>query len=150
MSTVRQHLQTLHTNLADHHQKKTEHHAKMASHFAKLAKHLGKTETTEAAKDSKGILEALASEHEEMSQHHAGQVEFHHAQIEGCMKGMDSDLEKRANQLQPLNGISGVTPGVRAVPRPGQQPVNKAPEKPNVPLEFQKLFTVEEEEERVG
>ena len=142
MSTVRQHLQTLHTNLADHHQKKTEHHAKMASHFAKLAKHLGKTETTEAAKDSKGILEALASEHEEMSQHHAGQVEHHNAQVEACMKADAGDL----NKLVPTS-VSAVTPGVRAVPRPGQQPVNKAPEKPNVPLEFQKMFEVEDERE---
>jgi hypothetical protein len=142
MSTVRQHLQNLHSNLADHHQKKTEHHAKMASHFAKLAKHLGKTETTEVAKDSKGILEALANEHTEMSEHHAGQVEFHHAQVEACMKGMDSDLEKRANQLEPspISRVTPTRPGIIPVPRAGQQPIAKA----NVPTEFQHLFEVEE------
>jgi len=139
MSTVRQHLQNLHTNLAAHNQKKSEHHAKMAEHFTKLAGHFKKTEVTEATKDAKATLEALAAEHEEMSQHHAGQVEHHNAQVEACMKADAGDLTK----MVPTN-VSGVVPSrVVAVPRAGQQPVNKTV----VPTEFKHLFATEDERE---
>ena len=64
------------------------------------------------------------------------------------MKGMDAgDL----NKLAPLNGISGVTPTNqnRLIPRHGQPLTPQTPEKPNVPIEFQKLFSVEDEQEQL-
>jgi len=107
----------------------------MASHFAKLAKHLEKPKRPKR-QDSKGILEALASEHEEMSQHHAGQVEFHHAQVDGCMKGMGQRPGERAPTNSAAQWHQRRHARRRAVPRAGQQPVNKAPEKPKCQSNF--------------
>jgi hypothetical protein len=60
--------------------------------------------------------------------------------------GTVADLVKRLtaleNTVQPTN-VSAVAPdrfGLRAVPRYGQQPI---PERPNVPVEFEKLVAIE-------
>jgi hypothetical protein len=44
-----------------------------------------------------------------------------------------------------ISRVTPTLPGLRAVPRAGQQAV---PEKPNVPLEFEKLVSVEDENVR--
>jgi len=125
--------------MAAHHAAKTAFHATAAEHFKKLAGHLGKSETTEAGKDSKQILETLAGMHEEQSQEHAGMATFHHESMEACAKAADGDL----NKLVPTS-VSAVTPtrpGITAVPRAGAQPI---PEKIPVPEEFEKLASVED------
>jgi len=112
----------MHKKMAAHHAAKTAFHATAAEHFKKLAGHLGKSETTEAGKDSKQILETLAGMHEEQSQEHAGMATFHHESMEACAKAADGDL----NKLVPTS-VSGVTPtlpnNIRAVPRAGMREI---------------------------
>jgi len=145
--TVRKHLQELHGKLAEHHMRKSEHHKSMASHFEKLASHFSKSGAAEREKETKGICDALAGEHEEMSQHHAEMAEYHSAQMEECSKAADGDLQKRNLDAIVPDGVHRVTPtppSVRAVPRAGMAPIA---DKPNVPAQFEKLVSVEWDEE---
>jgi hypothetical protein len=111
MPTGRQHLHGVHERLS-------KHHAAVAEHFSKLATHLGKAKDME---DPKATLQALASEHADMSA-------FHSACMEDCQKATDGDL----NKTQPLpGGLSRVTPtntNLRAIPRHGQPQVRLDPE----------------------
>jgi hypothetical protein len=98
------------------------------------------------------IKKATGSEefHKKEIARHEIMLAHHEDGMAECEKAAEvADLAKREheNALVPLNGISGVTPGVRIVPRAGQQPVNKAPEKPNVDLAFEHLFKVDDAEE---
>jgi hypothetical protein len=139
MSTMREHLADMHKRHQQHHELKATVHKTMATHFKKLAGHFTKTEVTEAEKDAHGTLEALSNEHDTLWQEHSDLAEYHEQQMEACSKAMDSDL----NKLIPTQ-VSGVTPErPRAIPRHGQPAV---PAAPNVPLEFMKLVTVDEQE----
>jgi hypothetical protein len=129
-ASVREHLIHLHKTAADHHKE-------LAGHYEGLSKCLDKAE---GADSGKTFLKAIADEHSSMAQ-------FHTDAANACEKATASaDLEKRADTLVPTN-ISAVVPdrpGVRAVPRAGQQPIQTGP---NVPLEFSKLVSTEDEEE---
>jgi hypothetical protein len=63
-----------------------------------------------------------------------------------CSKVVWSDLFKAAERPEPVaSPISAVTPtlpGVTAVPRAGQRPMNEG--RPNVPVQFEKLIVIEE------
>jgi hypothetical protein len=142
MSSMKEHLAGFHGKEAEHHASKAAHHTALAGHFGHLAKCMAKTTTIEATKDSQGILEALAAEHTEQSQQHAGMAEYHEACAEECSKAMDSaDL----NKLSPLpDGLSVVAPdrpNIRAVPRAGQPEIRMA-----VAPEFSKMLGLSEED----
>jgi hypothetical protein len=77
--------------------------------------------------------------HKAHAEHCEAEQARHLNHAEMTRKALESDFSK----LAPLNGVSAVTPGIRAVPRAGQQPVSKL----NVPTEFQKLFSTEDERE---
>ena len=138
MPSMKEHLASFHGKEAAHHAKKVAFHASAADHFKKVAAHIGKTEVSEATKDSKGILEALASMHEEQSQEHAGMAEFHTDCGEKCMKAADGDLDK----LAPTS-VSAVAPTrPTAVLRPGMQPIAT-----NGADDFSKIFGLNPEDE---
>ncbi len=88
-----------------------------------------------------------------MSEYDSGTIEhgFHKAARAACAASMEAcnksaGMEDDLNKLMPLpDGLSVLTPtppGIRMVPRAGQQPI---PERPNVPSEFEKLVTVDED-----
>ena len=138
MSTVREHLSAHHAKAAKFHEAAAKEHSGLAE------SHHGSAKLDGAAHD--GAIgthhKTMAAHHEKLSDLHKGYADHHSSQAEACMKGMDAgDL----NKLVPTN-VSGVTPGVRIVPRHGQ-PAPGSAEKPNVPVEFQKMFSVEDEEE---
>jgi hypothetical protein len=149
MATMREHLAGLHKNFAEHFRKKASHHEEMhKSHTAHAALHdtLYKSTAMQVHKDFAAQHRADAKTHEGMAEHYSAQGDHHADQAEKCMKAADGDL----NKLVPT-GVSGVTPTrVVAVPRAGQRPLPTSADKPDVPIEFQKLFTVEDEEARIG
>jgi hypothetical protein len=128
----------VHAQVAAHHEHKDGSHAKKAEAYSALHK-------TTGHKEYAAIAEAHRSDsaqHKADGIFHRGEEAYHRSEADKCSKMIESDFEKRSNQLVPT-GVSGVTPGVRAVPRPGQQPIAKA----NVPTEFSHLFTTEDERE---
>lgn len=136
--TVREHLKELHKNAAEHHLFKEKHHRSLATHYGKLAK-MGKAEGVDTA----GVYDGISDSHAGLADHHAAQAEFHTAAMQECEKAVTAEL----NKLVP-DRISGLTPtapafgsGVRPVLRSGQRDFSAA--KPEVPLEFQHLVTVE-------
>jgi hypothetical protein len=101
------------------------------------------------------IKKATGSEefHKKEIARHEIMLAHHEDGMAECEKAAEvADLAKREheNTLRPTGGVSAVTPGVRAVPRAGQQPppAAKVAEKPNVPAEFEDMFKVETGEER--
>jgi hypothetical protein len=134
MATMKEHLSAHHATAAKFHA------AAAAEHSGLAALHHGLAKLDGAAHD--GAIgehhKTMAAHHEKLSSLHKGYADHHATQSEACAKAADGDL----NKLQPLNGISAVNPGVRAVPRAGQ----REPAKLNVPVEFQKMFSVEDEE----
>jgi hypothetical protein len=102
--------------------------------------------------------EAIAATHRELSNHHSTDkalsaihdraASAHEAMCDECSKAADGDL----NKLVP-SPITNVTPDRRPtitpVPRTGARPVNERPAAPNVPLEFVKLFSTDEENEEL-
>jgi len=128
MATVKEHLQKMHQAMSDH-------HTLMAKcHSTAMGKAVAGDVNHEYHKTSAALHEAAASSHDEM--------------CETCVKGTDViDLAKRGDQVQPLPpGLSRLAPNaprVTAVPRHGH-PVAAAA---NVPAQFAKLVSTEDEEE---
>jgi hypothetical protein len=144
MSSMREHLADVHKRTAAHHGTKAALHETAATHYKALAKHLSKTETTEAAKDSKGLLEALSAIHEQHSQEHANMAEFHSACAEKCDKAADAaDL----NKIVPtqVSVVAPTRPTITPVLRPGQREISSADMSKMSP-EFQKLFSTTDED----
>ena len=141
MASVRQHFSEVHGRLATFHAASVTSHQKRALQFNKLAGHYAKTETTEAEKDTKAILEALADLHQEMSVEHGKMADFHKSAAESCAKVADGELEK----LVPMR-VSAVAPdvpaGVRAVIRTGSRTM-PTEEPPRVDLELQHLVKID-------
>jgi hypothetical protein len=128
MSTsMKEHLVTVHKRLS-------KHHAAVSGHYLDMADCMGKADNGDESTKAKGSLEALAGEHSDMAQ-------FHEDCAAKCSKAAADEL----NKLVPSN-VSAVVPnapGIRAIPRPGQPPIS---EKPNVPLEFEKIFSISDDE----
>jgi hypothetical protein len=134
-----------HQGMAEHHVHEAKHHDRVAGHLEKLASALGKR-VADVVGDSKTELEDWAAEHRSHAAYHRGEEASHREQADKCGKAIDvDDLEKR-DQLRPTN-VHAVAPTVpatvRAIPRHGQREV---PTRPNVPLEFEKLVQVEDDE----
>ena len=140
-----------HNHEADHAAAKAAHHQeRKKGHLAHAALHdeLHKSTGMKVHKTFADQHRADASIHDRMSTHYSTVEAYHRDQAEKCSKALESDFEKRSNELVSTS-VSGVTPGVRAVPRPGQQHMRSSADKPNVPSEFHKLFTVEDEQEQL-
>jgi len=136
MSTVREHLSAHHAKAAKFHEAAAVEHAGLAFSHHGLAKLDGAAHDGAIGEHHK----TMAAHHEKLAQLHKGYADHHASQADACMKGVaDGDL----NKLVPTQ-VSGVTPGIRAVARPGQ-PV---PAKANVDPAFEHLFKVDEGEER--
>jgi hypothetical protein len=144
MSTVRGHLQEVHTRLASHHIAKAKHHKAMATHFRKFHKAM------EDDGDGMDSFENIASAHDEISGEHEDCAQFH----VDCAKSLSGDGEpsakafgmdssaRRTASIAP-DRISGVAPEApRAVPRAGAPTI---PARPEVPLEFEKLVAVDDD-----
>ncbi len=102
------------------HEMLAQHHEFAADQHAKAAEKIGKGD---AAKEF----------HSNMAQHHAEMQNAHTSECEACAK---ADTNQMATSR-----VSGVAPTVRAVPRVGQKSFGN-----DVPLEFQKLVSVEDDE----
>jgi hypothetical protein len=147
--TAAEHLKALHERQATHHTVKAEHHDKMSDSHAALAalhkkRHAATMDGTHAEIASQH--ETHAGLHKAHAGHHRGEADFHRAQAAACAKAAATAFEKRGNEIVP-DGISRVTPdaptdGLRAVPRIGAA----VPQKPTVPLDFEKAFAVENED----
>jgi hypothetical protein len=136
--TLREHLKELHKNAAQHHLFKEKHHRSLATHYGKLAK-MHKAEGVDTA----GVYDGISDEHASLADHHAAQEEFHTTAMQECEKAISAELGKLVGDR-----ISSVTPtapafgsSVRPVLRAGQRDFGA---KPEVPLEFQHLVTVED------
>jgi hypothetical protein len=121
MSRVSEHLHAMHKF---HHEGRGE---AIANHTAALEKAM--------AMEPNGMVTTLLKA--EIARHQKAQV-YHGEAMTECEKATADHL----NKLQPTQ-ISGIVPDVpRPVPRFGQ-PV---PAKPNVPIEFEKVFSIEDDE----
>jgi hypothetical protein len=129
----------------EHFLKSHEHHTSAAEHHVGLVK----------------FHDVMAERHPEdahlhktASAHHQGLVEFHLARAkhyktlhdDATKTSLPDDIEKARTQLEKTN-VSRVTPnapadGLRAVPRIGSAPLQR----PEVPMEFEKTFSVEAED----
>jgi hypothetical protein len=148
MATMREHLAGLHKNFAEHFREKSSHHqavAKSHEEHASLHDELHKSTGVKTHKDFATRHRADAAVHKSMAGHYSEQADHHAGKAEDCAKAADDQMNKLAPTA--VSGVTRDNPNIRAVPRPGQ----REPAKANVPVEFQKLFTVEDEEEaRVG
>lgn len=132
MSTVRQHLAAFHKAAAAHHEA-------MYGHFSAMSECMTKAESDPAMKTMGGHYAKVAAEHKS----HAA---FHSQQCSACEKSIETDLEK----VVPLpTGFSIALPDnpsatLTAVPRHGQPKID-ASGRPNVPMEFAKLASIEDD-----
>lgn len=142
MSTsVRQHLANFHREAEQHHLTMSKHHDALATAMHGLAKSFSKAAKDDENEHSKKFS-ALARAHEGAVAEHQRLAEFHGEQKEACAKAAEGDLAK----LVP-SSVSRITPDnpqFRVVPRAGQRPIADAA---TVPLEFQRLFKVDEDDE---
>lgn len=102
-----------------------------------------------------GDEDGLCSTLQKISDAFADGASYHKSAMMECEKSMDvefskaasPDMEKRLSALENtivpsrVSAIAPNAPGIRAVPRAGQQPI---PERPNVPIQFEKLVAIEE------
>jgi hypothetical protein len=141
MATMKEHMAAHHATAAKFHSAAAAEHSGLAALHHGLAKLDGAAHDGAVGEHHK----TMAAHHEKLSSLHKGYADHHADQAEKCAKAVDDQM----NKLAPT-GVIGVTPNnpnIRAVPRAGQ----REPAKANVPVEFQKLFTVEDEEEaRIG
>jgi hypothetical protein len=142
MSTVRGHLHSVHTRLAEHHIAKAKHHEKLAKAYRQFHKAMGDEN------DGMDQFQEVADAHDEISSEHADCAQFHIDCAKACgdesatkAAGMNGSADRR--ELAPDN-ISGVTPppNVRAIPRHGAPEVR---DRSDVPAEFEKLVSTEDD-----
>jgi hypothetical protein len=140
--TVREHLAELHGEAAAHHDAKASYHdSREKSHMKHAALHKTMHKNAGMSEDQEGphlsfalLHEQDAALHKTAAAHHRRYADYHRNAAAETAKAMDSDLSK----VQPLpSGLSRVAPENpnRMVRRPGQP----EPERPPVPLEFEKL-----------
>lgn len=125
-----------HKSMMDHHDDGPEH----AFHKRKHELHKAASETHATLRDyHKVCMEKAASDE-------LKKTDTAPASLENLVRSI---LVKMLGDTLMSTNISAVAPnapGFRAVPRGGQPPVKK----PDVPLEFQKLVAVDEQEEQPG
>ena len=136
--SMKTHMTNLHQEASRHHSSMSEHHGKLAAAAHGLAKCFGKAKEAESEHEH---FTQMGKAHSAAAEEHQRLVEFHDAQAEACEKAAEGELQKlipdRVSRVLPNN------PGVTAVPRAGQQPIAA---QPDMPLEFQRLFKVDEDD----
>jgi hypothetical protein len=145
MSTVKEHLASMHERSAADHIAKSKFHAGMHKNFSKLAE-CAKAQMGDDDGDAGECLQGIAELHKTMASHHADEAEAHvgHAKeltraMKAAMGGADPDT------VQPmpagLSIVAPTAPQYRAVPRTGAPPFQQ---RPSVPVEFTDLVKIEE------
>jgi hypothetical protein len=146
-------------HLASHHKVAAAHHAGMEKlHRSIAAVHSGLHKESGVTGDEDSPNAQLAAHHDGLADMHKAHAAHHSSMMEAYAKTVESDdlnkllekiSEKIGDRLVPtqVSAVLPNRPGVTLVPRGGQQPV---PVKPNVPLEFEKLVMVDEDEERIA
>jgi hypothetical protein len=96
-----------------------------------------------AADDATTPHSELADQCDEQANLHDQAVANHEAAMEACSKAAEDAL----NKLVPddIRGVVPPYPGVTAIPRAGAPPMGSG-QRPNVPLEFAKLFEVDDDD----
>lgn len=140
------HLAAFHKHAAAHHDTLHACYSKIAG-FGKAAK--------SQMKDGDG--ESLADCLQKIADTHEAAAEFHRGMMEDCSKVTGDELGKSANTSDLVKRVTALentviptrvsavvpnAPGITAVPRAGARPMPS--EKPNVPVAFEKLITIEE------
>jgi hypothetical protein len=122
-------------NLKKFHAAAATHHTTIAKSHKRLATHYSKATEMDGHKD-------LAAEHKAMCDSHTTMAEHH---LEMC-KGIDDEMGKAFGDRLVPDQVSGILrewpPNVTLAPRAGAP---QAPIKPNVPLEFEKLVSVDDD-----
>jgi hypothetical protein len=142
---MKSHAKKLLTRMAEHHVTKSQHHTAMSEHFAKLAKmHKAKSDMEDTADVYGAMAQAhtdMATEHQEMGEECVSCCKALMESRKAAM-GVDDDLFAMRPLPEGLSVIHGDMPVNKLVLRPGM----REPERPNVPREFEKLVSVEDEE----
>jgi hypothetical protein len=141
------HLKKLHLRLASDAIADAKHHAALHKHYGKLAESFGKSEMADTHEDAGECLQKIADAHHAKSEHHTDEATFH----ANCAKGLHDGASKAAgigddlDELMPtdVRGVVSDAPNVRPVFRTGQREFGKA----DVPEQFRKLVSVNDEEE---
>src|SRR5579862_6672240 len=122
MSKVSEHLVGLHKTESSYHRSAAKYHGEA------MGKAVAGNPEHAFHKSAVAAHEQAADQHDQM--------------CEECQKVIASDLQK----LQPtlVSAVAPDAPGVRAVPRAGQRPIEEAT-KPQVEAQFAKLVAVDED-----
>jgi hypothetical protein len=95
----------------------------------------------------------LAEEHEKRADMHKNRAEsyragatFHRVSADACEKAAQDTLAKAGDRIIPdqVSSVIRTFPDLMAVPRTGQRPIEEA-DKANVPVEFEKLVSIDDE-----
>jgi hypothetical protein len=148
-----EHMRKTHAGLAGAHRANAEHHRIMSKcHGAAMGKAV--------AGDPQHMFHKSAKEaHDTAAEDQDSRAAYHDQMAEDCEESKkvagDSDLSKGASDLlrrleiventvvpSRVHGVTPNAPGITAVPRAGSRPMPT--EKPNVPIEFEKLVVIEE------
>jgi hypothetical protein len=132
MASAREHMASNHGKEQAHWSEFGKGLRNVATHLRSMHKESGMTGECKPA-DAVDKLADLAVSHSN----------YHGEQVEACKKALDAEM----NKLVPSN-VSAIVPDlpadIRRVPRTGQP---KVPVKPNVPLEFEKVFSIDGDDE---
>jgi hypothetical protein len=95
-----------------------------------------------AMEEEKAMGSGQRSFHKAEIARHQKALDYHTAKMEECSKAIISDM----NKVQPtlVSAVAPDAPGIKAVPRAGQRPIEEA--KPQVEAQFAKLVAVDEDE----
>ncbi len=124
----------------EHHSHASQHHAIKSEHHFAMSEH-------EADPKMKALHKGLAA-------HHESEMDYHTQRCQEHTKAMKAeaaaDLEKRELPALPkgftVAAEPNPNPAHKLVPRSGQPLTVPVAAEPNVPLQFKKLFTLEDEE----
>jgi hypothetical protein len=148
--SVKQHLIEMHTQAGEHAVAHGTFHKTMSRHFSKLAEcaKATKSELKNGQEDPATIAAAISAEHASMAEECADQAAYHVQcckDLSASMKaaGVDDDLSAMRPLPEGLSVIHGDMPVNKLVLRLGM----REPERPNVPREFEKLVSVNDEAE---
>jgi hypothetical protein len=145
---MKAHLLKTFTNQADHHVTLAKSAKALSTHFAALAEcaKAAKSEMQDGPPDIATLCAKASGEFATQSEAHTAAAENYMGLCKALQESRKAALSSDDDLLPLPAGLSTLTPtkpGVFAVPRAGQQPL---PEKPNVPREFEKLVSVDDNE----
>ena len=126
------------------HQLWAEHHSHAASHHGVKAEAYHALSEAEADPTVKKTYQALGAHHEGEQSYHEEQASCH---AKAAKAEVAAELSKTPPALPKGFTVAAPTPpGVTMVPRNGAFVPPAPAAEPNVPLQFKKLFTIEDQE----